>query len=425
MHQGRSAIPDEQPTACQRAFFHLQIEKLWSLIVLVCLVAGPLVFGPRSVCETLGTDFRGYYASAQIALQHGFSSVYDQELQNAYQAALPLRCLDSSLIQPRLKVSMPYLPVFVILFLPFSLFGFTNSYLIFSALNLVILAVYLLRFSKAFRITPSFFELFAWSACLPAISNLGLGQSNVFLMICLGEFSLAFLNEKPRRSGLWLAGMLIKPLSLIMLLPGLILQKRWRVLIGFLAGGLMIMLSSLLLAGTDGVHASLELARRFGGPLIQTGPAMMNWRALALNLETFFPEWVSWGIAVLGMLIMSLGTLKLWCQKSQQNETAFLLLMLASLTATFTISWHSHFYMLVLLIPILLVLNHQKQLPPLLLAAWFFGPVGLLLLFFFIQPILAANILGLGYLGLNVILFTWAIRQFGIESKKTADLERL
>jgi hypothetical protein len=244
-------------------------------------------------------------------------------------------------------------------------------------------------------------------------------------MVCLGEFILAFLNEKPRGSGLWLAGMLIKPLSLIVLLPGLILQKRWRVLIGFLTGGLTILLSSLLLAGADGVRTSLELARRFAGPLIQTGPAMMNWRALALNLEAFLPGWAAWGIAAAGMLTMVLLTLRLWRQNSLQNETSFLLLMLASLTATFTISWHSHFYMLVLLIPILLVLNHQKTLPPLLLAAWFFGPVGLLLLFVFIQPNLAVNILGLGYLGLNLILFTWAIRRYGSKVNITADSERL
>ncbi len=425
MQQGRSAIPDEHLPACQGALFHQRIGKLWSLMILVCLVTGLLFFRPGTICETLGTDFRGYYASAQIALQHGFLSVYDQELQNAYQEALPLACPDGSLIQPRLKVSMPYLPVYVIFFLPFSRFGFTTSYLLFCALNLVILPAYLLRFSKALKVAPSFFELFAWSACLPAISNLGLGQSNVFLMICLGEFSLAILNGKPRISGVWLAGMLIKPLSLIMLLPGLILQKRWRVLIGFLAGGLTILLSSLLLAGVDGVRASLELARRFAGPLIQTGPAMMNWRALALNLKAFFPGWAAWVIAAAGMLIMAFLTLRSWRQNSPQNKTAFLLLILATLTATFTIAWHSHFYMWVLLIPILLVLNHQKQLPTLLLAAWFFGPVGLFLLVFFIQPNLAVNILGLGYLSLNLLLFAWAIRRHGIEVNKTADLERL
>jgi len=210
-----------------------------------------------------------------------------------------------------------------------------------------------------------------------------------------------------------------------MLLPGLILQKRWRVLIGFLAGGLTILLSSLLLAGVDGVRASLELARRFAGPLIQTGPAMMNWRALALNLKAFFPGWAAWVIAAAGMLIMAFLTLRSWRQNSPQNKTAFLLLILASLTATFTIAWHSHFYMWVLQIPILLVLNHQKQFPTLLLAAWFFGPVGLFLLVFFIQPNLAVNILGLGYLSLNLILFAWAIRRHGIEVNKTADLERL
>jgi hypothetical protein len=252
-----------------------------------------------------------------------------------------------------------------------------------------------------------------WMVCLPLLATLSLGQINVFLVVCLGEFILAYGEGRQARSGLWLAGMLVKPYTLILLLAGLALGQRWRVIYGFGAGLLIVLGSSFLLAGVDGVVASIELAFRFAGPLIQTGPAMMNWRGLALNLETILPSWAAWVTAGIGTVVIAALTLHKWKRHNQEAGINFFLLMLATLSATFAISWHSHFYLMILLIPILLILDQQDKLPASILAAWAFGPPGLYLLIFLIQPDLARNMLGMGYLGLNLILFAWAIRQYG------------
>ena len=69
-------------------------------------------------CAYPGTDFRGYYASAQITWRSGFSAVYNPEMQRDTQAELPIRCPDGSMAAPRMMVMVPYLPVFINLFLP-------------------------------------------------------------------------------------------------------------------------------------------------------------------------------------------------------------------------------------------------------------------------------------------------------------------
>jgi hypothetical protein len=303
---------------------------------------------------------------------------------------------------------MPYLPVFVLLFLPMAAFEFTTSYLLFCALNLAILALYLVRFSRALGLKPGPLRLMEWMICLPFLATLSLGQSNLFLVICLCEFILAFMNGKQVCSGMWLAGLMIKPHTLILLLPGLVMGRRWRALYGFGAGTLIVLGCSLLLAGVEGVAESLDLAFRFAGPLIQTAAAMMNWRALALNLEAIWPGWAPWVIAGLGMVVVAAVALYQWRQFNKRARDNFLLLMLASLSATFALSWHSHFYLMVMSIPILLALDLQDKLPTSILAAWAFGPLGLYLMVNLFYPGLARNIVGLGFLGLNLLLLAWA-----------------
>jgi len=54
-------------------------------------------------------------------------------------------------MEAELRVSMPYLPVFVLLFLPLTALDITYSYLIFTLLNAGGLALYLVRFTERCR----------------------------------------------------------------------------------------------------------------------------------------------------------------------------------------------------------------------------------------------------------------------------------
>jgi hypothetical protein len=84
-----------------------------------------------------------------------------------------------------------------------------------------------------------------------------------------------------------------------------------------------------------------------------------------------------------------------------------LFLILATYAATCSIAWHSHFYMLLPMIPFLIYLDGQKRVPTGIFALWVWGPPLLYFLLAWVAPGLARNGLGLGMLGLNLAIFAW------------------
>lgn len=396
---------------------YIWFDRLWWILFFLALVIGLGYLLSSKYCAYLGTDFRGYYASAQIALKQGFSQVYDPLLQADAQSKLIHQCPDSSSSPPLLTVSMPYLPVFVLLFLPLPLLEFTTSFYVWSIVNLVLLLIYLLRFANKLGLHPRITPLMQWIVCLPVLANLALGQVNVFLVICLGEFILKSLQRQERAGGLWLAAMLIKPHLLIMLLPGLFVARRWKILSGFAGGTLGVAVISLLLAGWQGVSDSVKLAAQFAGLLIQTGPTMTNWRALALNLSLFTPGWGAWTIAVSGVLITTAATLWLWYQFPHPGIKQYLLLVNMAYAAVVTISWHAHFYLLMGLIPVFFVLDLQDEVPVALKVIWIAGPPALFLGANFLLTGFSRNLLGITYLVFCLGLLVWSIQKLRIGTR--------
>jgi hypothetical protein len=387
------------------------LDRLWVILLIILLVYTIQVVRSSRYCAYLGTDFRGYYAVAQIARQSGFADLYNQRTQEQYQAALSYRCPDGSYAPPLLRVSMPYMPVFVLIFVPLTFIDFTAAYFLWVTLNLVAVILYLRRFVSALGGRMNFIHILQWALCAPLFSNLVLGQMNVFLMICLGEFVLAAIRGRRYWSGLWLGGMLVKPHTLILLLPGLLLHKNWKTLLGFAGSALGILVVSVLLAGWNGVWSSVRMAAGFAGPLIQTGSTMMNFRALALNLGLFLPAGLAWAVAICGIGLMAGLTLYLWRRHSSATDLAQLILILVTLAATFAVTWHSHFYMLLLLLPLLVALDSKEFISPLWRWSWILGPPLYFGLLYLANPDQARNGFGLGMLAVNLFLFTWGFRK--------------
>lgn len=387
------------------------LDRLWVIGLVILAVYAFQVVRSGRYCAYLGTDFRGYYAVAQIARQSGFAGIYNQQTQEQFQAALSYRCPDGSDAPPLLWVSMPYLPLFVIVFIPLTLLDFTSAYFLWVALNLAILLVYLRRFVSALGERLGFIHILQWALCVPLFSNLVLGQVNILLMVCLGEFVLAAIRVKNYLSGIWLGGLLMKPHTLILLLPGLFLQKRWRSLLGFAGSALGVLAVSLLLAGWRGVWSSVQMAAGFAGPLIHTGQAMMNFRALALNLVMMLPAWLAWGVALGGMGLVAGLTIYLWNRDLVEVDSEFLILILATLAGTFAVTWHSHFYLLLLLLPCLVALDSKQIISPLWRWGWLAGPPLFYGLLYLVNPVQARNWFGLGMLAVNLFLFAWGYRR--------------
>jgi hypothetical protein len=389
--------PSQQKTKLKRIW----IDITWMVVSLFLLISIFQELQTGRLCHQMGVDFRGYYASAQIALQYGFSEVYNQELQMDFQSPLLYRCSPPP-DQPPLYVAMPYLPPFVIFFLPLTFLDFTTSYFIWVSLHLALFLFYLHRFSKALGARVNFYRILQWGISIPLIANLNLGQINVFLVILFGEFVLTLSRGKKLSSGFWLSTLLMKPHTVILLLPALMLSQSWQVLMGFTVGSAVVISISLLLVGFQGLASIGFLAYQFAGSLIQTAPGMMNWRALALNLEQVIPAWFAWLIFAVGTVVVFLLVMRRWSHWQHTSITQLVLLIVATGIGTFVVSWHSHFYMLILLVPLLVFLDTKHILPPNWLTAWLIGPPVIYLVAHLLNPEIERNLFGLGMLALNI-----------------------
>ena len=384
---------------------------LWAAIYLVLLLAVSKGLSNGTLCQQMGVDFRGYYASGQIARQHGLDAVYDQELQKAFQADLLYHCPTPAEDGP-LYVAMPYFPPFVFFFIPFTFIDFTASFIVWISLQLGGFILYLHRFSKALGIKTNGFRLIQWGFGLPLISNLYVGQINALLVVFLGEFLLSLVRGNKRSSGLWLSLLLIKPHTLVLLLPGLLLSQNWQVLFGFSLGAGIILGSSLLLTGLEGMTSIYTITTQFAGSLIQTAAGMMNFRALGLNLAKVFAPWIGWSHSRGWHDIDRLAGASPMAERpgGELHKTNFIALAATSL-GTLIVTWHSHFYMQMLLIPMLYALDQMQILPQKTVALWLLGPSLIYIAAHLIIPEFERNIFGLSMLGLNIYTLVGILKQ--------------
>lgn len=381
-------------------------------VVFLFLVYLGISLPNRGLFEYWGLDYRAFRASAQIAQREGFSKVYDLVIQEQYQHILYDEYSGGRGQVTYETVPTPYLPAFIALFEILTIFNPIDGFVFWIVVNLLAFALYMVRIKRIFPHVDETFPWMSFSVALPLLLNAAFGQVNLLLVICLGEFIISKISGREFVSGLWLAGLLIKPQTLILIIPGLLFSRRFRILAGFLLASTAIFMLSLLLAGEEGFKQLLLLLFQYPFNLATTYPeSMMNWRALAINLSAYLPSVVSWGLAVGGILVSIATSLSLWFLPSVQSPMMFVLSVMATYAATCTISWHSHVHMAApLLVPMILLFAYS-EFPSSLFSLWFFIPALVFPITAIILGAGSAHILaGLSYLVLNLLLITWCIK---------------
>ena len=201
---------------------------LWILAALMLLNnLGVLLHGG------LERDFAYFYSVGYILNEHPPAQLYDYELQKRVLTQLqPIR---TGMYGPN-----PYPPFVALLFRPFARLPFENAYRVWAAVTLVLylagLSLLALRFCRSDRLKQSL--LFAFALCFPPFSRgaLRAGQLSgiaffaMTLAICLDDSGYAYL------SGLALSACAYKPTLLVLILPMLLVIRRYKTLVGFLTG---------------------------------------------------------------------------------------------------------------------------------------------------------------------------------------------
>ena len=198
-------------------------------------------------------DLTFYYIAAEIGLQHGWSHIYDLQLQQSY-----LNSLGSGITVAELARYISPPPV-AWAALPLTLFSFTTAYGLWSGLLFVALAV-TWRFAAPAEGTGRLRELFLAAAVgwLPVIYGLQLGQPGIFVALGVaGSYALLRAN-RPFWAGVALGALALKP-QLAFLVPlALLASGRYRAFAGSAVALGLLAAASALALGSSGIGAYLE-----------------------------------------------------------------------------------------------------------------------------------------------------------------------
>jgi hypothetical protein len=372
---------------------HLNFTHVdWRILLLVCIACFYLaVFSDGILKGKKASLYRGDYLAfwsvGKIARENGFSKVYDlTNLQNVQsQAAKSLGFRENIDGPANPTIPVPYFSFFVLPFILLSRISLVYGYWIWNLFNLIILIGYLAFFFRrisagsAFRIS-SLFILSTILISYPVFINFLNAQVEVFLVVCVGEFIRSAVNKKPILSGLWLGGLLLKPQLLILIIPIILVKRHWKVLLGFVISSGIIFLSSSLLSGFAGMKALIDLWTKYSIGIASNSPeAMINWRMIAININTFTNTPVGWFIAASGMLLTLLVVYFLIRKNAPFGSPRWVMNMLGVFSATLLLTWHSHYHMAMVLIPFLIYAVITQLLPEKILYVWAIGAPFMLL----------------------------------------------
>lgn len=372
----------------------------------------------------LGVDFAAFWTAGHIANQDGYGAVYNlavvAEVQRQF---LPARAMMADFVR---ILPVAYLPLFLLPFQALALLPPASAATIWMALNLLGSLLYIRYFAVSIaghRVQTLLPMLLMIS--VPIFLNIFLGQANLWLMICVGEFILAHRVGREFRSGAWLAGLLLKPQCLFLIVPAVLLQRRWKAAVGMLLAGAIILVLSWLLAGTAALADLWQLWIGYVGGLPTNDPQlMMNWRMIGIHLQGLVGSGWAQTIVFSGTAITIIAAVVLGMRRFDPMDPRSTIVIMGVMAATALIAWHSHVHMAMILVAPLVALAVVPQLPfGRVLNTWVWLPAAVYVFRILLAALVRAGSLhsvafgvpdmlgGLGLFAVNLVLVVWALRR--------------
>jgi hypothetical protein len=374
-------------------------------------------------CGNTAIDYCAYWSTGEIINDEGFAKIYDLKILEEHQSAIyprPIKNSDYFQIIP-----FPYLSIFALPFALLSKLSLKTSYIVWVAINAIALVLYLrffIRQTISEKIQIPMMAVLLVS--VPVFLNLSYGQLNIWLGIFAGEFVRNLIKKRPIFAGIWLAGLLLKPQTLILVLPFLLFTKEFRVLIGFAVNSGILITGSFLLGGVEGALGWYKIligssaGRSAANPLV-----MMNWRMLSMHINNFTHTSLGTYFLVVGVAA-TLTILYLILRKlTLETPTVIAMRYLSIFVATMLVTWHAHFSQGLVFYPLLIIFVTNKTMADREFKFWLIFPIIIMLLIFFLPVVtflLNTNSVQINFLKLlsgirglilNIWLLLWAFRQ--------------
>lgn len=304
------------------------------------MLLGSLLFAWRAEVAstwergTTARDNLAFYTGARLVRDGQTDRLYDLEAQRALQAALlpPEQ-------RPHPSYFLPFvLPPFVALALaPLSSLSVPAFYTLFGIVQLVLLALLFFLLQRIARQWPE-----SWRLVLLVLTALWLpngwalfqGQFSILLAVIYVVSYLLLQQHKDKPAGMVLGALWIKPQYAVLVLPYLLLGKRWAAMAAFAATSLLLLLVSWLAMGTQGLTSYAALLKDYAA-VHDYYPTL---RGLLHVLQ------LDGGLWLLSSLCIAI--VALWQVKRGLSPGNFASLIFASMLA----SAHSHSYELTVLL---------------------------------------------------------------------------
>ncbi|MCU1304421.1 MAG: hypothetical protein JWQ87_4705 [Candidatus Sulfotelmatobacter sp.] len=194
-------------------------------------------------------DFTVFYTAATILRQGQGNHLYDPQLQYAVQESF------TGHIAFR-RGALPFIhpPFEATIFMPLSLLPYPQAFLVWGLLNICALfgiALLLRRSVEMLRLVPAWKFVLASLAFFPVLACLLEGQDSILmLLLCVLGFN-ALKQKADLRAGCWLALATFKFQFIVPLVLLLVIWKRGRVALGFVAIAILLALASIALVGKE------------------------------------------------------------------------------------------------------------------------------------------------------------------------------
>lgn len=234
-------------------FVSLSVLAVTAVLLAVSFITGRTgrtVFGTE-----LGSDYAAFYTAGKIQNDYGAARLYDRRLQDRlYHELRP---------QASSEEALPYAnaPFLAPLFRPLALLPYGLSYFVWLCLSLGLYAAGLTLVLRTTAV-PAAMRTAVWLLALsfePFLMECWVGgqlSAIGFLLLALTIYWLP--RNRPVAAGVSLAVCLYKPTLLILLLPMLVVSRRWKILLGFAGAALGLAIFSLVAVGQT---ACLDYAR--------------------------------------------------------------------------------------------------------------------------------------------------------------------
>lgn len=364
----------------------------------------------RGWFEYVGCDFRTYYASGQLFRDYGPRAMYDLTLHEVYQKVLYDRyaVYTEGWSTPFYVLPTPYLPVFMLPFVGLSFLPPFTAFLVWEGANALATWGYLWLWTKrlGLRGCTRLMVITVIFLGVQNFYNLFFSQTNLILMVAVGEALHNLMEGREGRAGLWLTLGLIKPQAILLLALVLFVLRGWRFRVGFVVGALLIGGSSWAMLGWQGVRDYAAILSSYT-PVLRIGG--ITWMSLVDNLVLFgFDRSLALEIGlVVVILILGVWLYTLWLGEhhlSRQMDLAEIFLL--TLAAQMVVALHGHVHQaLALAVPWMVYLKDKDAPTPwYVFITWVIVP-GLVFLLAAIKSVgYAALVLGMVALMTHVLI---------------------